>query len=85
MKNIDKGFYELQKKLEDKKTEIKFEFEKWVIFSGKKSYKYICILKNYKIPKITLTPNGNQYLYYSHIIIYSIFTMYIYRRYKKEE
>lgn len=28
MKNIDKGFQELQKKLEDKKTEIKFEFEK---------------------------------------------------------
>ena len=28
MKNIDKGFYELQKKLEDKKQEIKFEFEK---------------------------------------------------------
>lgn len=28
MKNIDKGFYELTKKLEDKKTEIKFEFEK---------------------------------------------------------
>jgi hypothetical protein len=28
MKNIDKGFYELAKKLEDKKTEIKFEFEK---------------------------------------------------------
>ena len=28
MKNIDKGFYELIKKLEDKKQEIKFEFEK---------------------------------------------------------
>jgi GTP1/Obg family GTP-binding protein len=28
MKNIDKGFLELQKKLEDKKAEIKFEFEK---------------------------------------------------------
>ena len=28
MKNIDKGFAELQKKLEDKKSEIKFEFEK---------------------------------------------------------
>lgn len=28
MKNIDKGFQELQKKLEDKKSEIKFEFEK---------------------------------------------------------
>jgi len=28
MKNIDKGFYELAKKLEDKKQEIKFEFEK---------------------------------------------------------
>lgn len=28
MKNIDKGFYDLIKKLEDKKTEIKFEFEK---------------------------------------------------------
>jgi len=28
MKNIDKGFTELAKKLEDKKTEIKFEFEK---------------------------------------------------------
>jgi len=28
MKNIDKGFSELQKKLEDKKSEIKFEFEK---------------------------------------------------------
>ena len=29
MKNIDKGFYELIKKLEDKKQEIKFEFEKY--------------------------------------------------------
>jgi hypothetical protein len=28
MKNIDKGFLELQKKLEDKKLEIKFEFDK---------------------------------------------------------
>ena len=28
MKNIDKGFFELQKKLEDKKQEIKNEFEK---------------------------------------------------------
>jgi len=28
MKNIDKGFQELAKKLEDKKQEIKFEFEK---------------------------------------------------------
>jgi F0F1-type ATP synthase membrane subunit b/b' len=28
MKNIDKGFAELQKKLEDKKQEIKFEFDK---------------------------------------------------------
>ena len=28
MKNIDKGFQELQKKLEDKKQEIKFEFDK---------------------------------------------------------
>jgi hypothetical protein len=28
MKNIDKGFGELMKKLEDKKAEIKFEFEK---------------------------------------------------------
>ena len=28
MKNIEKGFYELQKKLEDKKTEIRLEFEK---------------------------------------------------------
>jgi F0F1-type ATP synthase membrane subunit b/b' len=28
MKNIDKGFFELQKKLEDKKIEIKNEFEK---------------------------------------------------------
>lgn len=28
MKNIDKGFFDLQKKLEDKKQEIKNEFEK---------------------------------------------------------
>ena len=28
MKNIDKGFYDLQRKLEDKKQEIKNEFEK---------------------------------------------------------
>ena len=28
MKNIDKGFYELAKKLEDKKQEIKLEFDK---------------------------------------------------------
>ena len=28
MSNIDKGFYELAKKLEDKKQEIKLEFEK---------------------------------------------------------
>ena len=28
MSNIDKGFFELAKKLEDKKQEIKLEFEK---------------------------------------------------------
>ena len=28
MKNIDKGFFDLQKKLEDKKQEIKNEFDK---------------------------------------------------------
>jgi len=28
MSNIDKGFFELSKKLEDKKQEIKLEFEK---------------------------------------------------------